>query len=126
MAILSTSLPDDLVKEMDGAIAGGGYKGRSEFVRAAVRDHLLSRPKVTGKHVHGSITILYPHDKEAKVSDVRHAFHDVVLSLMHTHCEAETCMDVLIVGGAPDRVQGLADTLQRMRDIKRTRLVVMA
>ena len=125
MPILSTSLPDDLVAEMDGAIARGGYKGRSEFVRAAVRDHLLNRPAATGKHVHGSITILYPHDKEAKVSDVRHAFHDVVLSLMHTHCEAETCMDVLIVGGAPERVKGLADTLERMRDIKRTRLVVM-
>lgn len=125
MAILSASLPDDLVAEMDAAIAGGGYKGRSEFVRAAVRDHLGNRPKVGGRHVHGSITILYPHDREAKVSDIRHAFHDVVLSLMHTHCEPETCMDVLIVGGAPERVQGLADTLERMRDIKRTRLVVM-
>lgn len=126
MAILSVSLPDDLLEEVDGAIATGGHKGRSEFVRAAVRDHLLNRPKATGKHVHGSITILYPHEKEARVSDIRHAFHDVVLSLMHTHCEAETCMDVLIVGGAPERVQGLADTFGRMRDVKRTRLVVMA
>jgi CopG family transcriptional regulator, nickel-responsive regulator len=126
MAILSASLPDDLLAELDGAIAGGGYKGRSEFLRAAVRDHLQNRPQGTGKHMHGSITILYPHDKEAKVSDVRHAFHDVVLSLMHTHCEPETCMDVLLVGGPPARVQALAATLERMRDIKRARLVVMA
>src|SRR5687768_13151776 len=125
MAILSASLPDDLLGEMDDAIAGGGYKGRSEFLRAAVRDHLGNRPKVGGRHVHGSITILYPHDKEAKVSDIRHAFHDVVLSLMHTHCEAETCMDVLIVGGPPERVQALQETLQRMRDVRRARLVVM-
>lgn len=125
MAILSASVPDDLLAEMDAAIAGAGYKGRSEFVRAAVRDHLLARPKLAGKHLHGSITILYPHDKEAKVSDVRHAFHDVVLSLMHTHCEAETCMDVLIVGGPPARVQALADTFERMREVRRTRLVVM-
>lgn len=126
MAVLSASLPDDLVAELDDAIERGDYKGRSEFVRAAIRDHLLNRTRPTGKHVHGSITILYPHDKEARVSDVRHTYHDVVLSLMHTHCEAETCMDVLIVGGAPDRVQALADTLSRMRDIKRARLVVMA
>ncbi len=126
MAILSASLPDDLVAEMDAAIAGGGYKGRSEFVRAAVRDHLLAKPTPGGRHLHGSITILYPHDKEAKVSDVRHAFHDVVLSLMHTHCEPETCMDVLLVGGPPTRVHDLAATLERMRDVRRTRLVVMA
>ena len=69
---------------------------------------------------------LYPHEKEARISEVRHAFHDVVLSLMHTHCEPETCMDVLLVGGAPERVQGLAATLERMRDVHRSRLVVMA
>ena len=126
MAILSVSLPDALLKEADDAIDRGTYKGRSEFVRAAVRDHLLATSPPTGKHVHGSITILYPHDKEARVSDVRHAFHDVVLSLMHTHCEAETCMDVLIVAGKPERVQALADTYARLRDVQRSRLVVMA
>lgn len=125
MAILSTSLPDDLVDEMDAAILQRGYKGRSEFVRAAVRDHLLNTAAPAGRHLHGSITILYPHDKEAKVSDVRHAFHDVVLSLMHTHCEPETCMDVLLVGGPPARVHDLAATLERMRDVRRARLVVM-
>ena len=126
MTVLSASLPAPLVDEMDAAIAAGGYKGRSEFLRAAVRAHLLDRPRAGGKHVHGSITILYPHDKEARVSDVRHAFHDVVLSLMHTHCEPETCMDVLLVGGPPARVQALASTLERMRDVQRTRFVVMA
>lgn len=126
MAVISASLPEDLLADMDAAIAAGAYKGRSEFLRAAVRDHLQGRQEATGRHVHGSITVLYPHDKEARISDVRHAFHDVVLSLMHTHCEAETCMDVLIVGGPPARVQGLQETLERMRDVHRSRLVVMA
>jgi len=124
--VLSASLPDDLVSGMDKAIAGGAYRGRSEFVRAAVRDRLTTQHPPTGRHVHGSITVLYPHEKEARVSEVRHAFHDVVLSLMHTHCEPETCMDVLIVGGAPERVQGLAATFEKMRDVQRARLVVMA
>jgi CopG family nickel-responsive transcriptional regulator len=124
--VLSASLPDDLVADMDAAISGGSYKGRSEFVRAAVRDRLTTSHPPAGRHVHGSITVLYPHEREARISEVRHAFHDVVLSLMHTHCEPETCMDVLLVGGAPERVQALASTLERMRDVRRSRLVVMA
>jgi CopG family nickel-responsive transcriptional regulator len=126
MAVISASLPNELVADMDAAIARGTYKGRSEFLRAAVRDHLQARDTPTGRHVHGSVTVLYPHDKEARISDVRHAFHDVVLSLMHTHCEKETCMDVLIVGGPPPRIQALQETLERMRDVHRSRLVVMA
>jgi len=124
--VISASLPPDSVRDMDSAIARGGYKGRSEFLRAAVRDHVQGRALPTGKHVHGSITMLYPHDKEPRISDARHAFHDVVLSLMHTHCEPDTCMDVLIVGGPPARVQALQDTLERMREVRRSRLVVMA
>ncbi|MES2153771.1 MAG: CopG family ribbon-helix-helix protein [bacterium] len=126
MPIVSASLPADLVAEMDHAIAAGGYKGRSEFLRAASRDHLQARAVPKGRHMHGSITMLYPHDKEPRISDARHAFHDVVLSLMHTHCEPDTCMDVLIVGGPPERVQALQDTLQRMREVQRSRLVTMA
>ena len=126
MPIVSASLPADLLRDMDGAIDHGGYKGRSEFLRAAARDHLQNRVVASGKHIHGSITMLYPHDKEPRISDARHAFHDVVLSLMHTHCEPDTCMDVLIVGGPPARVQALQDTLERMREVKRSRLVLMA
>jgi CopG family nickel-responsive transcriptional regulator len=124
--VLSASLPDGLVAEMDAAIAAGAYRGRSEFVRAAIRDRLAASHPPGGRHVHGSITVLYPHDKEARISEVRHAFHDVVLSLMHTHCEPETCMDVLLVGGTPERVQALASTFERMRDVRRSRLAVMA
>jgi CopG family nickel-responsive transcriptional regulator len=126
MAVISASFPDDLVADMDAAIGRGAYKGRSEFLRAAVRDHLIGDLVPGGRHLHGSITLLYAHDKEARVSDVRHAFHDVVLSLMHTHCEEDTCMDVLIVGGPPARVLALKETLERMRDVRRSKLVVMA
>jgi CopG family nickel-responsive transcriptional regulator len=70
-------------------------------------------------HMHGSITISYPHGKEARISEVRHAFHDVVLSMMHTHCEKETCMDVLLVGGDAKRIQNLYETLRRMREIQK-------
>jgi len=125
MAVVSMSLPERLVQEMDGAIRDGDYKGRSEFMRAAVRTHLQeTRPVGTG-HLHGSITLTYPHGQEARISDARHAFHDVVLSLMHTHCEPETCMDVILVGGAAHRIQELQESLVRMKEVHRSRLVVM-
>lgn len=123
MAIVSVSLPDDLVAQMDGLVAQGQYKGRSEAVRTAVRHLLQSRHALTGAHIHGTITLLYGEGQEARVSEVRHAFHDVVLSMMHTHCEPEVCMDVLIVGGPAHRVQDLRDAFERNRFIDRAVLV---
>lgn len=120
--VISISLPGDLLSEMDRLIKANGFKGRSELVRTALR-RMAQDHEPPGPHVHGSITISYLEGKEARVSEVRHTFHDVVLSLMHTHCEDDLCMDVLIVGGKADRVLALAETLRRMRDIVKCQLV---
>ena len=118
MAVVSMSLPDDLLQEMD---AVAGKRGRSGFARAALRAH-LSR-KIPAGHLHGSITLAYDHGHEARISEVRHAFHDVVLSLMHTHCEPEVCMDVLLVGGPSARIVALMRLLEGMREVRRAVLV---
>jgi CopG family nickel-responsive transcriptional regulator len=125
MGIVSMSLPDDLLAEMDAAIQGASYQGRSDFMRAAIRDLLHQRHGPDKDHIHGSITLTYPHEHDVKVSNARHQFHDVVLSLMHTHCEPETCMDVLIVGGDAARVRELQVTLSRMREVRRSQLTLM-
>lgn len=126
MPVVSVSLPDDLVADLDRAIQAGGYKGRSEYLRAALRHYLQDATRLPPGHAHGSITVVYEEGHEARISDVRHAYHDVVLSMMHTHCEPELCMDVLIVGGPAHRLQALQDTLERMRDVRRARLVPIA
>ncbi len=126
MTVVSVSIPPDLLERVDQTISQGNYRGRSEVARVALQAHVQaseSRRLRTG-HVHGSITVTYPHGEEPRVSEVRHAFHDVVLSLMHTHCEAEVCMDVLIVGGDITRVQGAADALARLRTVRQATLVL--
>lgn len=124
--IVSVSIPQPLLDDVDAAIEEDGYKGRSEFLRAAMRELLMRRHDDAEGHVHGSITLTYPHEAESRVSATRHAFHDVVLSLMHSHCEPETCMDVLTVGGEAGRVKELRETFARMRDIHRSTLSIMS
>ena len=125
MGVISVSLPDPLVAAMDDAAAAQGLAGRSAFVRAALRGHLERTQEAATGHVHGSLTIAYPAGHEARVSEARHAFHDVVLSMMHTHCDPELCMDVLVVGGDAARVQALQATLDAMRVVERAALVTV-
>ncbi len=125
VAVISISLPDDLRDDMDAAIERGEYRGRSEFMRAAIRELLRAKHTQPSAHMHGSITLAYPHEHTAKISDARHAFHDVVLSMMHTHCEPEVCMDVLIVGGDTARIEQLQESLARMREVRQSHLALI-
>lgn len=121
MAVVSVSLPDELVAAMDAAIENEGAKGRSEFIRAAIRTRMAV--DAASGHMHGSITVAYAHGDEARFSEMRHAFHDVVLSMMHTHCDQDQCMDVLLVGGEAARIHELHRGLERMRQVHRAVLV---
>lgn len=121
MTVVSVSLPETLVRLMDEAIEAEGAKGRSDFVRAAIRER-AGRTPMEG-HIHGSITVAYAHGLEPAISEVRHAFHDVVLSMMHTHCDPGQCMDVLLVGGEAHRIEALHQALERRRDVDRAVLV---
>ncbi|MGB1696787.1 MAG: CopG family ribbon-helix-helix protein [Thermoplasmatota archaeon] len=124
MAVVSVSLPDELVASMDEDIQRRNFKGRSEWLRAAAREHLQQTTESEG-HLHGSITLSYKHGHENRISDVRHQFHDVVLSMMHTHCDPTLCMDVLIVGGPAETVRELQATLLRLPAIKTSVLVAI-
>lgn len=120
MAVVSVSLPDSLVEQADAFIADRGYAGRSELVRAALRDFLAhgSQPSGGGPRS-ATLTLLYPEGHERKVGEVRHDFTDIVRSMMHGHVKG-LCVEVFVLEGAGKRIQQFGDAL---RAAKETRLV---
>ena len=120
MAVVSVSLPDPLVEQADAFIAARSYAGRSELVRAALRDFLAheGQANVAG-HRSATLTLLYPEGHERKVGEIRHDFTDIVRSMMHAHATG-FCVEVFVLDGPGRRIQQFADAL---RAAKETRLV---
>lgn len=120
MAVVSVSLPDSLVEQADSFIAARGYAGRSELVRAAMRDFLAHEAPQTGSGPRSAtLTLLYPEGHERKIGEIRHDFTDIVRSMMHGHAKG-FCVEVFVLEGAGKRIQQFGDAL---RSAKETRLV---
>lgn len=120
MAVVSVSLPDPLVEQADAFIAARNYAGRSELVRAALRDFLAheAQPPSGGARA-ATLTLLYPEGHERKVGEIRHDYTDIVRSMMHAHAKG-MCVEVFVLDGPGRRIQQFADAL---RAAKETRLV---
>jgi CopG family transcriptional regulator, nickel-responsive regulator len=120
MAVVSVSLPDSLVEQADAFIKDRGYAGRSELVRAALRDFLAheAQPSAGGPRS-ATLTLLYPEGHERKVGEIRHHFTDIVRSMMHGHAKG-SCVEVFVLEGPAKRIQQFGDAL---RASKETRLV---
>lgn len=136
MAVVSVSLPDSLVEQADAFIRERGFAGRSELVRAALREFLAHEATPPGNGPRSAtLTLLYPEGHERKVGEVRHGFTDIVRSMMHGHVGAHAdgrrgahdassskgfCVEVFVLEGPGRRIQQFGDSL---RASKETRLV---
>lgn len=123
MAIVSVSLPEPLLDDLDRVIRERGFAGRSEAVRAALRDfvatHGRERRKLEGP-VSATLTLVYPEEETRRLGEIKHDYGDVVKSMLHAHTRDDRCVEVFIVQGAGSRVRGFAD---RLRTAKGTELV---
>lgn len=120
MAVVSVSLPDTLLAQADAFLEKRGFAGRSELMRAALRDFLAREAIGPGTgHRSATLTLLYPHGMERKIGELRHDYTDVVQSMMHGHAK-DACVEVFFLEGPGRRIQAFVDAL---RASKETRLV---
>ena len=118
MSIMSVSLPDPLVDQMDALTKERGFAGRSDFVRAAVREFVqqLGSDPVRGGRRSATITLLYPEALERRVAEVAHDNSKVITSMMHTNAGKGRCVTVYIVEGETDAIQRLTVRFKGLRD----------
>jgi CopG family nickel-responsive transcriptional regulator len=124
LTVVSISLPNPLLKEMDRLAESSGYSGRSDFVRAALREFVsaqAAQERHTGARS-ATLTALYPAQIERRVGEVAHDFSDVIKSMMHAHVGQERCITVYIAAGDAQRIRELSARLGGLRDAEMVRL----
>jgi CopG family nickel-responsive transcriptional regulator len=129
VARFTVSIPPELLTTFDEVCAHKGYTSRSEAVRDAIRDYLVSHDW-SGDNGHsevvGTITLVYDHDVRRLSDELlerQHRHHSRVLSSLHVHLDEKNCLEVVVVRGTGPEVTALADELISLRGVKHGRLV---
>lgn len=115
VAVVSVSLPDHLLEQADAFIKERSFAGRSEVVRAALRDFLArERAPPPGTRT-ATLTLVYPEGFERKIGEIRHEHTEVVRSMMHGHAK-DNCVEVFVLEGQAKRIQQFVDQLRAARE----------
>jgi len=120
------SMPHDLLKSLDDAVAEAGYPNRSEALRDIVRDYLTAkRWQVPDGDVVGTVTLVYDHhtrELERVLTDIQHDHTDNVICTTHVHLDHHNCIEVIVVKGHAEEVRRIADHLISTRGVKHGQL----
>lgn len=125
--VISIALPPDLLDDLESLQSGDAYKGRSETVRAALRqfmNRLRTEAQASGT-INATLTLHYAEDAASRITRVRHSFGDIIRTMVHNHDANGDCLEVLVLHGPAERVRLLVDTLRGREGINLAEAVLV-
>jgi CopG family nickel-responsive transcriptional regulator len=126
MAIISLSLPTNMLDEVDKLAREGGYKGRSDAIRDGIMQ--LSRDLAQGRgikgRVSGALLLAHDEDDEEAFSEARHKFESLIKTSIHNQLPGDKCLEVFILEGDANDVQELVKACRRSGKARQLKLVL--
>jgi CopG family nickel-responsive transcriptional regulator len=126
MTIISVSLNDNILRDIEKIQDDHGYSGRSEVIRAGVR-LLISESKDTEKlfgELNSILLVIHHHDSESAVSDIKHNFKDITKTQLHSHFEKEKCLEIFVLQGKSEKIKEMHRLFNTNKKMDIVKLIV--
>jgi len=126
MVIVSISLNDTILKEIDRIQNELGYSGRSEVIRAGARlliSESKEKEKLTG-NINSILLLIHSQEAENVVSEIKHKFEDVTNTQIHSHLREDKCLEIFVLDGDADRIKEMIRLFQTSRKMEYVKLIV--
>jgi CopG family nickel-responsive transcriptional regulator len=131
MAVVSVTIPNELLRKFDEFMKTRGYYSRSEAFRDAIRSLMAEAElaKMETGNVAATIMITCDYarkDVDLKMTELRHEFDDVVIENVHRHIGEKYCLEIFIAEGNSNRILGLVGRVRGMRGIQQVKAMFMS
>lgn len=126
---LSFSIEKPLLDRLETLVQEGHYENRSEFIRDLIRDRLVQEDWKRNQEALGAITMVYDHHARAlnaRLTDLQHDFHDVILATTHIHLDHHHCAEMIMARGPAGRLQTLTTLLRQQKGVLHATLSMSA
>lgn len=127
MVIVSISIPDELLEELDRILNKEWYVSRSEILRQALRKYISEYKSI--EQIEGGViaTLSVLYEKEGGIADrIKHEFGDIIIAFIHLHVNGGECLEVMVIKGMAERLRKLMDGLRASDTVKQLSFSLMS
>ncbi|MEM4348690.1 MAG: CopG family ribbon-helix-helix protein [Candidatus Anstonellaceae archaeon] len=117
MPIISISLDETSLKELDEVQRELSFPNRSDTIRAAIKfleEEMKSRKSMKGK-LTAVVLASHHQKKEDKMKQSVHDFEDIIKTNLHTNLGNKDCLEIFIVEGEAERINQFLLALQQKK-----------
>ncbi len=126
MPIVSISLNDEILSEIDKLQKSMGFSGRSEIIRAGIRNLIAEerqRSNLSGL-IHAILMIIHDEESEQIVTGIKHNHEELIGTHLHSKIEGNKCMELFLLHGEADKVDGMTKDFKTNRKMDHVKLVI--
>ena len=127
MPIVSISLNNEILSELDKLQSTMGFSGRSEAIRAGIRSFVSEekqRSDLSG-NIHAILLVVHNDEFDHVVSGITHNFEDLITTHLHSKIEKEKCMELFVIDGDAEKVSTMTKDFQTNKNMDSVKLVAI-
>jgi CopG family nickel-responsive transcriptional regulator len=104
-----------------------GFSGRSEIVRAGVRNLLSeerTRQDLTGL-LHALLLAIHDEKSDEEMTELRHAYDKLINTHLHSKIDRDRCLEIFLLKGDANEIRDMIKKFQSNKKIDNVKLIVM-
>ena len=127
MPIVSISLTEEILKEIDSLQKNLGFSGRSDAIRAGIRSFVSEekqKENLSG-NVNAILLVVHNDEYDNQVNGIKHTYEDLITTHLHSKIEGDKCMELFMLKGEADSVSSITKDFQINKRMDTVKLVTL-
>jgi CopG family nickel-responsive transcriptional regulator len=127
MPIVSISLTEEILKEIDTLQKNLGFSGRSDAIRAGIRSFVSEekqKENLSG-NVNAILLVVHNDEYDNQVNGIKHSYEDLITTHLHSKIEGDKCMELFMLKGEAESVSDITKDFQINKKMDTVKLVTL-
>ena len=127
MTIVSISLNNEMLKELDKLQDAMGFTGRSEIIRAGIRTFVQEekqKRELKGKQ-NAVLIVVHADEYDDQVARIKHDYENLIKTHLHNKIDGERCMEMFFLDGDSKKVQAITQGFLTDKKMDTVKLVAL-
>ena len=127
MPIVSISLNDEILTELDKLQKSMGFSGRSEAIRAGIRSFVSEEKQKSdlSGDLHAILLVVHNDEFDHVVSGITHNFEDLITTHLHSKIDKKKCMELFVIHGDAEKITTITKDFQTNKNMDTVKLVAL-
>lgn len=125
MTIVSVSLNEDILIEIDKLQKSLGFSGRSEIVRAGIRNLLAEEKDRQNLSGHLFAVLLAIHDEKSddQVTEMGHGYDKLITTHIHNKIDGDRCLEIFMLKGDAEEIKDMTKKFKSNKKMDHVKLI---